>query len=98
MSLDDAHLQRILENIGPFPSSFLEACHRRADFFDEEGSLLRVEDLSPSSIEECLRSQNIMSEKDIPAAANFIRRCFIIDPRQRPTALDLLDDEWLKDV
>ena len=39
-----------------------------------------------------------MDEKEIAPAATFIRKCLTIDPRARPTALELLDDEWLKDV
>jgi hypothetical protein len=27
------------QHIGPFPPSFLEACQRRADFFDEQGEI-----------------------------------------------------------
>jgi len=98
MSLEDVHLQRILEHIGPFPPSFLEACQRRADFFNKEESLLRVHNLFPSSIEDCLRPYKVLDEQDIPPTATFIRKCLTIDPRARPSALELLDDEWLKDV
>jgi serine/threonine-protein kinase SRPK3 len=114
-NLDDSHFQRILERIGPFPSSFLEACHRRADLFGEQGglsrlnssarwkflfsgSLLRVQDLFPSAIEEFLHPYKIMDEKDIPSAADLTRRCLTIDSRQRRAAMDSLDDEWLKNV
>lgn len=98
MSLEDVHLQRILEHIGPFPSSFLQACQRRPDFFDEQGSLLRVHNLFPQAIEICLRAYKVMDEKEIAPAAIFIRKCLTIDPRIRPTASELLDDKWLKDV
>ena len=54
-----------------------------------------MHNLFPSEIEECLRPYKVMDEKDIPHAATFIRRCLTIDPRARPTALELLDDEWL---
>ncbi|THH03876.1 hypothetical protein EW146_g10325 [Bondarzewia mesenterica] len=96
VSLDDVHLQRILEHIGPFPSSFLQACQRRTDFLDEQGSLIRVKKLFPRTIEECMNHYAILDEKDIPVAAAFIRRCLTIDPGARPTALELLGDEWLK--
>jgi len=98
MSLEDVHLQRILEHIGPFPSSFLQASERRTEFFDEQGSLLRVHNLFPKEIEKCLRAYQVMDEKEITPAATFMRKCLTIDPRARPTALELLDDEWLKDV
>jgi hypothetical protein len=38
-SLEDSHLRRILEHIGPFPSSFLEACQHRNHFFDAQCEL-----------------------------------------------------------
>jgi serine/threonine-protein kinase SRPK3 len=43
MSLEDVHLQRILEHIGPFPPSFLEACQRRADFFNKQGEITHLD-------------------------------------------------------
>jgi serine/threonine-protein kinase SRPK3 len=63
-----------------------------------KGSLLRVKKLVPQTIEECIRPYKVLDEKDIPAAAKFIRKCLTIDPSARPTALELLDDEWLKDA
>jgi serine/threonine-protein kinase SRPK3 len=53
---------------------------------------------TPDSIETRLRSKGVMDEQDIRPTAAFIRRCLTIDPNQRPTALELLDDEWLKDA
>ncbi|KAG0701388.1 hypothetical protein DFH29DRAFT_852589 [Suillus ampliporus] len=91
------HLRRILEHIGLFPPSFLEGCQRRTDFFDEQGTL-RAHNLFPNSIESCLRTYRSMDEKVILPAAAFIRRCLTIDPRARPTALELLEDEWLTNV
>lgn len=35
---------------------------------------------------------------DLQAAAAFIRRCMAIDPSARPSAEDLLQDDWLKDL
>jgi serine/threonine-protein kinase SRPK3 len=50
------------------------------------------------TIEECLRPYGVLDEKDIPAAAAFIRKCLTIDPSARPSAMDLSGDEWLKDA
>ncbi|KAG1814958.1 kinase-like domain-containing protein [Suillus variegatus] len=94
ISVENLCLQRILEHIGPFSPSFLERCQRRSDFFDEQGSL-RVHNLIPQAMESCLRAYKVMDEKDIAPAAAFIRKCLTIDPHVRPTALQLLDDEWL---
>ncbi|KAG1744912.1 uncharacterized protein EDB91DRAFT_1345806 [Suillus paluster] len=56
---------------------------------------LRVHNLFPNPIESFLRTYHNMDETDILPAAAFIRRCSTIDPRARPTALELLEDEWL---
>ncbi|KAG1721003.1 uncharacterized protein EDB91DRAFT_1088600 [Suillus paluster] len=50
------------------------------------------------AIESCPRPYNVMDEQDIFPAAAFIRRCLTIDPNTRPTALELLDDEWPKNT
>ncbi|KAF8478755.1 kinase-like domain-containing protein [Gautieria morchelliformis] len=97
MTLEQVHLQRIFEFSGRFPDSFLEACKRRTDFFDEQGSLLRVDKLAPAVMDDVLRAYHV-NEQDIAPAAAFIRKCVTIDPRVRPTALELLDDEWLMDT
>lgn len=97
ISVENLCLQRILEHIGPFPPDFLERCERRSDFFDEQGSL-RVHNLIPQAMESCLRAYKVMDEKDVAPAAAFIRKCLTIDPRTRPTALELLDDGWLKNA
>lgn len=49
-------------------------------------------------MESCLRAYKVMDEKDIAPAAAFIRKCLTIDPHERPTALELLEDEWLKNA
>ncbi|KAG2063125.1 kinase-like protein [Suillus decipiens] len=98
MSIDSVHLQQIHELMGHFPPRFLKGCYRRTDFFDQLGSLHRVHDLFPNTIENRLRLYNVMEEKDISPAAAFIGRCLTIDPHARPTALELLDDEWFKNA
>ncbi|KAH7905119.1 kinase-like domain-containing protein [Hygrophoropsis aurantiaca] len=98
IGLEDSHLRRVIEAIGAFPPGFLEACPRRSEFFEQDGSLIRIKELFPRPIEQCMRNYNVMDEEDIPAAAAFARRCLTIDPGARPSALELLDDEWLGDV
>jgi serine/threonine-protein kinase SRPK3 len=62
------------------------------------GSLLRVQKPVPRSIDECLRFYRLLDEAQIAPAAAFIQRCLTIDPDVRPSALELLNDEWLRDV
>jgi serine/threonine protein kinase len=62
------------------------------------GSLIRVKEMTPRSIEECIRSYSSVTEEDIGPAAVFIRRCLTLDPLERPSASELLEDEWLRDA
>jgi serine/threonine-protein kinase SRPK3 len=65
---------------------------------DAIGSLLRVDDFSSRGVEESLRSDGLLEEKDIAPTAAFILRCLTIDSATRPTALELLNEDWLKEV
>ncbi|KAH7903737.1 kinase-like domain-containing protein [Hygrophoropsis aurantiaca] len=96
--LADSHLRRMIEHLGDFPSSFLALCSRRNAYFDEKGNLLRVKQLFPQTIEQCIAPYKRVENQDIAAAAAFIRRCLTIDPSVRPSASELLQDEWLSDV
>jgi serine/threonine-protein kinase SRPK3 len=81
-----------------FFCSLIDACLTVYIFFLFSGSLLRVQKLFPRSIDECLRYYRFVDEAQIAPAATFIRRCLTIDPNVRPSALELLDDEWLRGV
>ncbi|KDR73028.1 hypothetical protein GALMADRAFT_281220 [Galerina marginata CBS 339.88] len=62
------------------------------------GELLRVKKLFPRTIEECIAHYGCLEDKDIVPAATFIRRCLTIDPSLRPSASELMQDEWLSDI
>lgn len=48
------------------------------------------------SIEACLDIlATLLSVEDRKAVATFIRRCLKLQPKQRATAKELLDDPWL---
>jgi serine/threonine-protein kinase SRPK3 len=62
------------------------------------GTLLRLTDFTPSSLEEIFAGIGIIDPSDIPPIATFLRRCLTIDPTLRPSALELLKDSWLEGV
>ncbi|KAJ2975271.1 hypothetical protein NUW54_g11759 [Trametes sanguinea] len=37
-----------------------------------------------------------MDARDVAATARFLRRCCTIDPHHRPTASELLRDDWFR--
>jgi serine/threonine-protein kinase SRPK3 len=62
------------------------------------GKLFHVKKLFPRTIEECMAQYKHIDDKDIAPAATFIRRCLTIDPSVRPSASELLQDEWFGNV
>jgi serine/threonine-protein kinase SRPK3 len=62
------------------------------------GTLLRVTDFTPTSLEGLLTFTGAVSPSDIPHIAAFLHRCLAIDPAARPSALELLNDPWFSDV
>ena len=57
-----------------------------------------MKELFPRTIEECLAHYGRVGVKDLAPAAAFIRKCLAIDPSSRPSASELLQDEWFSDV
>ncbi|KAJ3569389.1 hypothetical protein NP233_g5080 [Leucocoprinus birnbaumii] len=92
----ELHLQHIEECLGPFPLEFLKDCKDWGKYFDEKGMLLHKDsNCEPTPIEDVLRALEVMDEDKIPNTANFIRKCLTLDPKLRPSAQELLRDDWL---
>ncbi|KAF8960604.1 kinase-like protein [Flammula alnicola] len=95
--LEDDHLAKILELTGEqFSKSVLDRAHLRKEYFSEEGKLLRIADLYPSSIEMALANYKILPEDEIAPAASFIKACLRLDSSGRPSAKELELHPWLK--
>ncbi|KAM3448170.1 hypothetical protein MY3296_008040 [Beauveria thailandica] len=99
---EDDHLARIAEVLGPFPSTLLEKGRRSADFFDEQGKLIRVCNLKPTSLERLVNGDvkpfikpADMLETEIAIFIDFIKSMLAIDPMARKSAAELLQHEWL---
>jgi serine/threonine protein kinase len=45
-----------------------------------------------------LRNYNVLKEEDVLATAAFMQRCLRLDPKNRATAEELLQDTWWKEV
>ncbi|KAI9058589.1 kinase-like protein [Trametes sanguinea] len=92
----DVHLARIVEHIGPFPAAFLERCDKRTQYFDDTGRLLKTALPNGGPLENRLSAALLgtLGAQDFRQTAAFIRRCLTIDPNERPTAAQLLEDEW----
>jgi len=93
------HLQHMAEVSGPFPPRLLDACDpsKVAQDFNEDGTTRPTrEAFSPIILEDWVRKGSpSLAEEDVQGLAAFLRRSFTLDPEARPTAEELLKDEWL---
>ncbi|RPD56041.1 kinase-like protein [Lentinus tigrinus ALCF2SS1-6] len=103
-NLDETHvhLGRMVEHLGPFPAAFLKKCSKHADYFDDSGMPLRVpEPLGTGPLESWfgnfLHVRENLSDEDVRATCAFMRRCLAIDPAERATAAELLQDGWFEE-
>lgn len=62
------------------------------------GNLLRVDELFDVPVEQALSNYKILLPEQIEPAAQFIRKCIRLNPEDRPSAQDLLMDDWLDDI
>ncbi|KAF1734413.1 Serine/threonine-protein kinase SRPK [Beauveria bassiana] len=99
---EDDHLARIVEILGPFPSSLLKKGRHSADLFDEQGKLIRIPNLKATSLERLLNGKvkplikpDDMPDTEIGSFIDFIKSMLAIDPMARKSAAELLKHEWL---
>ncbi|KAG6179775.1 hypothetical protein E4U36_005350 [Claviceps purpurea] len=99
---EDDHLAKIVEILGPIPSSLLKQGRRTAEFFDEQGKFLRIPNLGPTSLERLLNGDRMprmkpsdMSDDEVVVFIDFVRSMLQIDPMKRKSAAQLLQHKWL---
>ncbi|KAJ7109950.1 kinase-like domain-containing protein [Mycena epipterygia] len=90
------HLQDIVDLLGPFPNAFLEKCTLRDEYFDSEGGLLQIETELDSRLPSLIEMLEMHDAPEVDAVARFMRRCLTLDFEARPSAAELLEDEWLQ--
>jgi len=102
---EDDHLAQHMEVLGPMPAELLKRGTKTSQYFDEEGSLLRIPDLKLTSLERCidgtrgiLRRPHDMAAEEVPVFVDFLRGALTLDPDHRRSAKELLQHEWLRDV
>ncbi|KAG6154081.1 hypothetical protein E4U37_002407 [Claviceps purpurea] len=99
---EDEHLARIIEVLGPFPSSLLKKGRLSAEFFDEKGKLIRDPCYKRSSL-ECMLNGRVyphnrpsgMSKNEFAVFVDFLKGMLEIDPVKRKSAAELLKHDWL---
>ncbi|KAL4245810.1 Protein kinase-like domain superfamily protein [Abortiporus biennis] len=96
-SLEDEHFVRMMQFTGEqFKMSMLRDGKNTHRYFNEDGTKRTVRELEYYSIEMALSAYNVMPEDEFEPAADFIRTCIHLDPKDRPTAEELREHPWLK--
>ncbi|KAG9004998.1 hypothetical protein FRB90_010615 [Tulasnella sp. 427] len=100
-SAEDDHLAKMLRvTKGTFPEAMISRSKRGSKFFDPKhpGKLRAFSELGPLSMIEYLQKWSKANMEELEKSWTFISKCYTLDPAKRPTAAELLGDEWLKDV
>ncbi|KAJ3980475.1 kinase-like protein [Lentinula detonsa] len=69
-----------------------------AVYFDEGCVLKKNPRLVDYSFEIMIGRRNFLSEEEVALLAKFLRRCLQLDPLNRPSAKELLEDPWFDGV
>ncbi|KAJ6096872.1 hypothetical protein N7486_007618 [Penicillium sp. IBT 16267x] len=96
-TVDDDRLARTIEILGNFRPELLRKGNRTAEFFNTDGGLLRISDLTSISLERLIDGTerpflkpNDMSDAEIPIFIDFLRGMLTIDLTHRKSAVELL--------
>ncbi|OGM47401.1 protein kinase [Aspergillus bombycis] len=89
---DEQHLAEMVSLMGPPPPEFLRRSKRSGQFWDEQGNWKGSIPIPEQSLE--MREQQF-SGIDRKLFLNFLQRIFRWLPEERPTALELVYDDFL---
>ncbi|KAH7904191.1 kinase-like domain-containing protein [Hygrophoropsis aurantiaca] len=94
---EDVLLYQMISFCGEFFSpEFLQRCSRSREYFNTDCKPKKFDRFSRRTFQECISCSKFpFSEEDIERAAAFMHRCLRLDPKDRATAMDLLEDQWL---
>lgn len=95
---EEDHLAMMTELLGDFPPSVYNEGKRCHQYFTKRGGLHNISELKYWSLDEVLKDKYRFSEKDAKEIAGFIVPALNIDPKERATAKQCLENPWLADV
>lgn len=88
-------LNLMTDFLGPIPRSMAKHCRKKAQFFNESGSLKSACCLK-SKKKDTLSLPIILGPDASPQLIDFLGKCLTWSPRSRITALEALDHPWLQ--
>lgn len=92
---EEDHLALMMELLGDFPRSLLNAGKFSNEFFTRSGELKRIRQLNYWSLRDVLREKYKFPDRDAKEAAEFLEQLLVIDPRRRATAEFCLNHSWI---
>ncbi|KAK5733600.1 hypothetical protein LTR17_009590 [Elasticomyces elasticus] len=100
---EDDHLAQHIEILGRMPPELLKRGVRTSEYFDEQGNLLRIPTLHPTSLraiidgtEDPMRRPREMDDAEVAVFVDFLQGALTLDPEHRKTAKELLRHGWLQ--
>jgi serine/threonine-protein kinase SRPK3 len=93
--IDDDHIAKMIEILGPLPPRLFREGRRYYDIFDQKGRLLKIKSLSPTSIVELLMDIAGLPGIEAREMSEFLTPMLQYDIRDRATATECLKSNWL---
>lgn len=90
--------QMMIYSCEPFRAEQLNACPRASEYFNPDCQMEKNPTLGEQPICSLLYDLKMMSDTECLAAGAFVQRCLRLNPEDRVTAKDLLEDVWLQGV
>ncbi|KAF4591315.1 hypothetical protein EYR40_009918 [Pleurotus pulmonarius] len=81
-----------------FEPDQLRVCPLAGEYFNNNCELKKEPTLGRWPVHELIAEHKLLSDEECLAAGAFIQRCLRLNPENRATAKDLLQDEWLRGV
>ncbi|KAF9270540.1 kinase-like protein [Marasmius fiardii PR-910] len=92
---DDDHMAQIIELLGDYALEAKMGGKYSRDLFDHTGNLRYIKSLKPWPLKRVMIEKYLYTEEDSEALCDFLRPMLVIDFKNRASARDMIDHEWL---
>ena len=89
------HLLDIIEHFGEFDKKMIAKCKYRNKYFNKKHEILNCPEVESSSLDNLLNMNNDIPEPEIANICKFLLPFFKYNPKDRISAKEALNSEWL---